>query len=46
MRNLDLPLRYVFADEQRPYDEHVVSKIPHLRERYRPSGRGNSCRSL
>ncbi|GKZ00980.1 hypothetical protein MPSEU_001049500 [Mayamaea pseudoterrestris] len=32
--------------EQRPYDEHVVSKIPHLREKFRPSGRVNSSRSL
>lgn len=22
--------------EQRPYDEHVVSKVPELREKYRP----------
>lgn len=27
--------------EQRPYDEHVVSKVPELRERYRPSASGN-----
>eukprot|EP00555_Chaetoceros_dichaeta_P004686 CAMPEP_0198270958 /NCGR_PEP_ID=MMETSP1447-20131203/47273_1 /TAXON_ID=420782 /ORGANISM="Chaetoceros dichaeta, Strain CCMP1751" /LENGTH=367 /DNA_ID=CAMNT_0043963301 /DNA_START=178 /DNA_END=1281 /DNA_ORIENTATION=- len=24
--------------EQRPYDEHVVSKVPELREKYRPTG--------
>lgn len=28
--------------EQRPYDEHVVSKVPELRERYRPSASGNT----
>jgi len=35
--------------EQRPYDEHVVSKVPHLREKYRPGKDGlrwRSARSL
>jgi len=27
--------------EQRPYDEHVVSKVPELRAKYRPSASGN-----
>ena len=25
--------------QQRPYDEHVVSKVPELREKYRPKGK-------
>jgi hypothetical protein len=29
----------------RDYDEHVVSKVPHLREKYRP-GKQASVRSL
>ena len=33
--------------ESRPYDEHVVSKVPELREKYRPSAvRMNSAHSL
>lgn len=28
--------------ETRPYDEHVVSKVPELREKYRPGNRGLS----
>lgn len=33
--------------ETRPYDEHVVSKVPELREKYRPSAsRMNSAHSL
>lgn len=31
--------------QQRPYDEHVVSKVPELREKYRPK-RTRSARSL
>ena len=32
--------------EARPYDEHVVSKVPELRERYRPYKQLNSAVSL
>mmetsp|Transcript_25319 Transcript_25319/g.52985 ORF Transcript_25319/g.52985 Transcript_25319/m.52985 type:complete len:268 (-) Transcript_25319:156-959(-) len=32
--------------ESRPYDEHVVSKVPELRERYRPYGKMNSAVSI
>lgn len=31
--------------EQRPYDEHVVSKVPELREKYRPGKDGLRWRS-
>ncbi|CAB9517643.1 Metal tolerance protein [Seminavis robusta] len=31
--------------EQRPYDEHVVSKVPELREKYRPGKEGLRWRS-
>ena len=31
--------------EQRPYDEHVVSKVPELREKYRPGKDGHRWRS-
>ena len=32
--------------ESRPYDEHVVSKVPELRERYRPYKQSNSAVSI
>ena len=32
--------------ESRPYDEHVVSKVPELRERYRPYKQMNSAVSI
>jgi len=32
--------------ESRPYDEHVVSKVPELRERYRPFKHSNSVVSI
>ena len=32
--------------ESRPYDEHVVSKVPELRERYRPFKQMNSAVSI
>jgi len=32
--------------ESRPYDEHVVSKVPELRERYRPYKQLNSAVSI
>lgn len=32
--------------EARPYDEHVVSKVPELRERYRPYKRLTSAVSV
>lgn len=32
--------------ESRPYDEHVVSKVPELRERYRPYKHSNSVVSI
>ena len=32
--------------ESRPYDEHVVSKVPELRERYRPYKSSNSAVSI
>jgi len=32
--------------ETRPYDEHVVSKVPELREKYRPGQRIRSCQSV
>jgi cation diffusion facilitator family transporter len=32
--------------ESRPYDEHVVSKVPELRERYRPGKQARSTQSV
>lgn len=32
--------------EQRPYDEHVVSKVPELRAKYRPSANSSYCHSV
>jgi cation diffusion facilitator family transporter len=32
--------------EQRPYDEHVVSKVPELRAKYRPSANSTYCHSV
>mmetsp|Transcript_20295 Transcript_20295/g.22979 ORF Transcript_20295/g.22979 Transcript_20295/m.22979 type:complete len:438 (-) Transcript_20295:156-1469(-) len=32
--------------EQRPYDEHVVSKVPELRAKYRPSANSSFCHSV
>ena len=32
--------------ESRPYDEHVVSKVPELRERYRPGKKARSTQSV
>lgn len=32
--------------EQRPYDEHVVSKVPELRAKYRPSANSSICHSV
>lgn len=32
--------------ESRPYDEHVVSKVPELREMYRPFKQSNSAVSI
>jgi cation diffusion facilitator family transporter len=32
--------------EQRPYDEHVVSKVPELRAKYRPSASSSNCHSV
>lgn len=44
---LEVERCFVHIDyESRPYDEHVVSKVPELRERYRPYKSSNSAVSI